>query len=61
MLKLNSSKEVFQWYTVNDEVYSTNNLTELAVKYKELLNTYPASSIIPIHELDTEVLISITE
>ncbi len=61
MLKLNSSKEVYQWYTTSEGVYSTDSLAELAETYRTLLNTYPASTILPVHELDAEILVTITE
>lgn len=61
LIKLNSSKELYQWYMVEDEAYSTDDLTELATTYRQLLDVYPATSIMPIHVLDTDILITITE
>lgn len=61
LIKLNSSREIFQWYGVDGEVYSTTDLSELADKYRELLDTYPATAIIPVHEMDTEILVNISE
>ncbi len=39
--------------------YSTDDLEELAEKYKELLATYTTEQIRVVEELDVEVLVSI--
>lgn len=61
MLKSNSSREFYEWYSEDGEAYSTDDLTELADVYKSLMEAYPASRIVPIQELDTEILVTITD
>ena len=41
--------------------FQTDDLTELAEKYKELLNTYPALQTKAVQELDTEILVNIID
>ena len=41
--------------------FQTDDLTELAEKYKELLNTYPALQMKAVQELDTEILVNIID
>ena len=41
--------------------FQTDDLTELAEKYKELLNTYPALQMKAVQELDTEMLVNIID
>ena len=41
--------------------FQTDDLTELAEKYKELLNTYPALHMKAVQELDTEILVNIID
>ena len=41
--------------------FQTDDLTELAEKYKELLNTYPALHMKVVQELDTEILVNIVD
>lgn len=41
--------------------YSTDDLVELAEKYKELLSEYTTEQIKVIDELDVELLVSVTD
>ena len=41
--------------------FQTDDLTELAEKYKELLNIYPALHMKAVQELDTEILVNIVD
>ena len=41
--------------------FQTDDLTELAEKYKELLNTYPSLHMKAVQELDTEILVNIVD
>ena len=41
--------------------FQTDDLTELAEKYKELLNTYPALQMKAVQELDAEILVNIVD
>ena len=41
--------------------FQTDDLTELAEKYKELLNTYPALQMKAVQALDTEILVNIVD
>ena len=41
--------------------FQTDDLTELAEKYKELLNTYPVLHMKAVQELDTEILVNIVD
>ena len=41
--------------------FQTDDLTELAEKYKELLNTYPVLQMKAVQELDTEILVNIVD
>lgn len=41
--------------------YSTNDLVELAEKYKELLSEYTTEQIKVIDELDVDLLVSVTD
>ena len=41
--------------------FQTDDLIELAEKYKELLNIYPALHMKAVQELDTEILVNIVD
>lgn len=41
--------------------FQTDDLIELAEKYKELLNIYPALQMKVVQELDTEILVNIVD
>ena len=41
--------------------FQTDDLIELAEKYKELLNTYPVLQMKAVQELDTEILVNIID
>lgn len=43
------------------EPYMTEDLTELAIKYEELLNTYPRERIQPFHFLTVNLNTTISE
>ena len=65
--KTSTSRNLFEPYveTTEDEEavteFQTDDLTELAEKYKELLNTYPALQMKAVQELDTEILVNIID
>ena len=61
MIKGNSSRDFYEWYSEDGEVWSTDDLTELADVYKGLMAAYPTTRIVPIQELDTEILVTITD
>ena len=41
--------------------FQTDDFTELAEKYRELLNMYPALQMKAVQELDTEILVNIVD
>ena len=63
--KTNTSRNLFEPYTETTEgdetvtEFQTDDLTELAEKYRELLNAYPALQMKVVQELDTEILVNI--
>lgn len=65
--KTSTSRNLFEPYTEIAEgeetatEFQTDGLTELAEKYKELLNTYPALQMKAVQELDTEILVNIID
>ena len=65
--KTSTSRNLFEPYVETDEgeeiatEFQTDDLTELAKKYKELLNTYPALQMKAVQELDTEILVNIID
>ena len=65
--KTSTSRNLFEPYTETTEgeetttEFQTDDLTELAEKYKELLNTYPALHMKAVQELDTEILVNIVD
>ena len=65
--KTSTSRNLFEPYveiTEGEEStteFQTDDLTELAEKYKELLNTYPALQMKAVQELDTEILVNIID
>ena len=65
--KTSTSRNLFEPYTETTEgketatEFQTNDLTELAKKYKELLNIYPALHMKAVQELDTEILVNIVD
>lgn len=74
-IKRSSAKNIFEPYaeekiTENVETgkpqvesieWSTDDLNLLADKYKELLSIYTTKEVRPIEELDTEIMIDITD
>ena len=65
--KTSTSRNLFEPYVETTEgeetatEFQTDDLTELAEKYKELLNTYPALHMKAVQELDTEILVNIVD
>ena len=65
--RTSTSRNLFEPYveTTEDEEtateFQTDDLTELAEKYKELLNIYPAMHMKAVQELDTEILVNIVD
>ena len=65
--KTSTSRNLFEPYSeiVDGEEsateFQTDDLTELAKKYKELLNIYPALHMKAVQELDTEILVNIVD
>ena len=65
--KTSTSRNLFEPYSeiVDGEEsateFQTDDLTELAGKYKELLNIYPALHMKAVQELDTEILVNIVD
>ena len=63
--RTSTSRNLFEPYVETTEgeetatEFQTDDLTELAEKYKELLNTYPALQMKVVQELDTEILVNI--
>ena len=65
--RTSTSRNIFEHY---DEIadgeenaieFQTDDLIELAEKYKELLNIYPALHMKAVQELDTEILVNIVD
>lgn len=50
-----------QEVTKKTTIYETDNLTDLADKYKELLSTYTTNEIKVVEDLDIEMLITIND
>ena len=61
MLKRSTAKDFYEWFTVDGEVYETENLTALADMYKGLIKTFPTDSVVPIEVLNTSILVTITD
>ena len=65
--RTSTSRNLFEPYveiTEGEETateFQTDDLTELAEKDKELLNTYPALQMKAVQELDTEILVNIVD
>ena len=65
--RTSTSRNLFEPYveiTEGEETateFQTGDLTELAEKYKELLNIYPAMHMKAVQELDTEILVNIVD
>ena len=65
--RTSTSRNLFEPYveiTEGEETateFQTDDLIELAEKYKELLNIYPALHMKAVQELDTEILVNIVD
>ena len=65
--RTSTSRNLFEPYveiTEGEETateFQTDDLIELAEKYKELLNIYPALQMKVVQELDTEILVNIVD
>ena len=65
--RTSTSRNLFEPYveiTEGEETateFQTDDLTELAEKYKELLNTYPTLHMKVVQELDAEILVNIVD
>lgn len=65
--KTSTSRNLFEPYAEIAEgeesatEFQTDDLTELAEKYKELLNTYPTLHMKVVQELDAEILVNIVD
>lgn len=65
--KTSTSRNLFEPYveiTEGEEStteFQIDDLIELAEKYKELLNIYPALQMKAVQELDTEILVNIID
>ena len=65
--RTSTSRNLFEPYVETMEgeetatEFQTDDLTELAEKYKELLNIYPAMHMKAVQELDTEILVNIVD
>lgn len=46
---------------IKEKDYETDSLEEMSEKYEELLKSYTTSQIIPIHELETDLVTEIKE
>ena len=63
--KTSTSRNLFEPYSEiadgeeSATEFQTDDLTELAEKYKQLLNTYPVLQMKAVQELDTEILVDI--
>ena len=65
--RTSTSRNLFEPYAETTEgeetatEFQTDDLMELAEKYKELLNIYPALHMKAVQELDTEILVNIVD
>ena len=65
--KTSTSRNLFEPYSEiadgeeSATEFQTDDLIELAEKYKELLNIYPALQMKAVQELDTEILVNIID
>lgn len=60
-IKKSASKKYYEPYAVEGEDYATDDLVELAEKYRELLDEYPVLQLMAVQELDTEILVEIND
>ena len=56
-----SNPDIFKFYQENGAVYETSDITALTTMYNTLLEKYPTSQVIPIHQLDVELNTAITD
>lgn len=61
MIKKGTTKDIFEWFAIDGEIYETDNLTALADMYKSLMKTFPTDDLVPIQMLDAEILVTITD
>lgn len=59
--KASSVQPLYTPYMENDQVYTTNDLTELAAKYKDIIAIYPMGQVKVIQELEPSILVEITD
>lgn len=65
LIKPSKTASNYSYYSqqINNEIveYSTEHLTDLAEKYKELLGSYTTEQIRLVHELEPEIVINVAE
>lgn len=59
--KTSSVQPLYTPYTENDQIYTTNDLAELATKYKDIIAIYPMGQVKVIQELEPSILVEITD
>lgn len=61
-IKKNSTTQIlYTPYMEEGEIYKTDDLTVLADKYKEVISKYPSEQVKVIHELDPDMVVTITD
>lgn len=59
--KTSQAQPLYTPYMENNQIYTTNDLTQLAAKYKEVIAIYPTEQVKVIQELDPNISITIVD
>lgn len=59
--KTSQAQPLYTPYMENNQIYTTNDLTQLAAKYKEIIAIYPTEQVKVIQELDPNISITIVD
>ena len=56
--KPNTTRSLYTPYIEEDAIWKTSDLTELATKYKEIIQKYSMEQVKVIHELDPDMVVT---
>ena len=59
--KTSQAQSLYTPYMENNQIYTTDDLTQLAAKYKEVIAIYPTEQVKVIQELDPNISITIVD
>lgn len=59
--KTSQAQPLYTPYMENNQIYTTNDLTQLAAKYKDIIAIYPMGQVKVIQELEPSILVEITD